>query len=88
MGTDPLYMLASAAFRMGKRPYVTGGAAMLWGYARAAFEGIPRYGDDEFRGFLRHYQRQILLHGKRAATRALDESCGERASRDEGRRPR
>lgn len=88
MGTDPLYMLASAVFRMGKRPFVTGGAAMLWGYAKAAFQGIPRYGDEEFRRFLRHYQRQVLLHGKRAATRALDQSCGARASRDAGLRLR
>ncbi|HEV7500231.1 MAG TPA: glycosyl transferase family 2, partial [Vicinamibacteria bacterium] len=87
-GTDPLYMLASAVFRMGKRPYVTGGAAMLWGYARAAWERIPRYGDGEFRRFLRHYQRQVLLHGKRRATSALDQSCGERASGEAGPRPR
>jgi glycosyltransferase involved in cell wall biosynthesis len=79
MGTAPAYMLASAVLRMTKRPYVVGGAAMLWGYLKAALDRAPRYDDLAFRSFLRRYQRQALLHGKDAATRALDDSWQDRA---------
>ena len=34
--------------------------------------GAPRYGDDGFREFLRRYQLQCLLKGKRRATAELD----------------
>jgi glycosyltransferase involved in cell wall biosynthesis len=86
MGTGLAYMLASAAFRMAQRPYVVGGAAMLWGYLRAAMRRLPRYEDAAFRRFLRRYQRDALLRGKAAATRALDASWRERALPD-GSRP-
>ncbi len=72
MGTGPLYMLASAMYRMTRRPWVVGGAGMFWGYCRSWWEGKPRYGDVEFRRFLRQYQRDCLLLGKRVATRRLN----------------
>lgn len=86
MGTDPLYMLVSAVSRMAKPPYVVGGAAMMWGYVKAAIERAPRYDDPAFRSFLRQYHRHALLLGKRAATRALDDSWRDRALPD-GSRP-
>jgi len=86
MGTSPSYMIASAVFRITKRPYVVGGAAMLWGYLRAAWDRAPRYGDEAFRRFLRRYQRRVLLWGKRHATRTLDDSWRDRALPD-GARP-
>jgi len=79
MGTHPLYMLASTVFRMAKRPYVLGGAAMMWGYLEAALGRAPRYEDPGFRRFLRRYQLRVLLGGKQAATTALDGSWRERA---------
>jgi glycosyltransferase involved in cell wall biosynthesis len=72
MGTAPLYYLASAARRLLEHPAVLGSAGMLWGYASSALKRTPRYGDGEFRRFLRNYQRACLILGKRAATARLD----------------
>ena len=72
MGTSPLYLLASAAFRLFQYPALSGSAAMLWGYFGSALRGAARYGDPAFRSFLRSYQRACLLRGKRAATRRID----------------
>ncbi|GAO03332.1 glycosyltransferase family 2 protein [Anaeromyxobacter sp. PSR-1] len=72
MGTSPLWLLASAAFRMTRPPLVIGGVAILYGYLRSLLAGAPRYGDAAFRSFLRRYQLQCLLKGKRRATADLD----------------
>ncbi len=72
MGTHPLYMMASAAFRMTRRPYVTGGVAMLAGYFGSMWRGAPRYEDLEFRRFLRAYHWNCLFKGKASATRELN----------------
>ena len=73
MGTSPAYYLASAVYRLFTHPPVIGSAAMLWGYFRSALLRRPRYGDREFRVFLRRYQRMCLLRGKAAALAALNE---------------
>ena len=73
MGTSPTYYLASAAYRLFKHPPVIGSLAMLWGYARSALLGLPRYGDREFRTFLRRYQRMCLLTGKASAVATLNQ---------------
>jgi poly-beta-1,6-N-acetyl-D-glucosamine synthase len=70
LGTGLLYMIASAIWRLGDKPYVIGALAMLWGWLRSALAHQPRYGDAEFRRFLRRYQRRALLRGKK---RALEE---------------
>ncbi len=72
MGTGVAYMLASCAFRAAKPPVLVGSAAMLWGYVKRAASGQPRYGDAEFRRFLRSYQWNCLLRGKAKATAALN----------------
>lgn len=71
MGTGIGYMTVSALYRMTRPPLVLGGAAMWWGYMRSRLRRQPRYADLAFRRFLRGYQRQCLLHGKRAATDRL-----------------
>jgi len=71
MGTGFTYMLASSVFRMTQRPYVVGGIGMLWGWLRSAVRRDPRYGDLEFRRFLRRYHRRALLVGKRRALRDI-----------------
>jgi glycosyltransferase involved in cell wall biosynthesis len=73
MGTSPLYMLASAAYRMTRPPLIAGGVAMLWGYARSLAQRKERYTDEAFRSFLRRYQMQCLLTGKERATRRLNQ---------------
>ena len=72
MGTTPVWLLASAAYRMTRRPYVVGGLAMLWGYFRNMIRRDPRYGDDDFRRFVRRYQWACLLKGKPRATADLE----------------
>jgi biofilm PGA synthesis N-glycosyltransferase PgaC len=74
MGTSPVYLAASAAFRLFRHPILYGSVAMLWGYFSSLARGRARYGDPEFRRFLRRYQRDCLLHGKREATRRLNEA--------------
>jgi biofilm PGA synthesis N-glycosyltransferase PgaC len=73
MGTTPAYMLASALFRLAKPPVLVGSAAMLWGYGKSLLKRQPRYGDAEFRRFLRKYQWACLLKGKTRATAELNE---------------
>lgn len=73
LGTGPVYMLASACFRMTRPPYVVGGLGMLWGYLRSAVTRRPRYADADFRRFLRRYQWNCLVRGKATATRELDQ---------------
>jgi glycosyltransferase involved in cell wall biosynthesis len=72
MGTTPVYMLASALYRMTRPPLLLGGVGMLHGYFKSMLLRNPRYGDDEFRRFLHRYQWACLLKGKSAATAALD----------------
>jgi hypothetical protein len=73
MGTSPLYMIASAMFRMTRPPRIVGGLAMWLGYFMAMLRRAPRYEDREFRAFLRNYQRRALLRGKSAATAELNQ---------------
>jgi poly-beta-1,6-N-acetyl-D-glucosamine synthase len=73
MGTNPVYMLTSALSRLVQRPYVLGGAAMMWGYLRSALRGDKRYDKPEFRDFLRRYQWTCLARGKRRATELMEE---------------
>src|SRR6185503_15594710 len=45
MGTAPMYLLASALFRLPKHPVLIGSVAMVWGYASSAVRGVARYDD-------------------------------------------
>jgi biofilm PGA synthesis N-glycosyltransferase PgaC len=73
MGTGPFYILASAIYRLPHPPIVVGSVANLWGYCKSFLAQSPRYDDPQFRQFLRNYQWTCLLHGKNAATAALNE---------------
>jgi poly-beta-1,6-N-acetyl-D-glucosamine synthase len=77
MGTSPWYMLASATYRMTRPPRVVGGLAMLYGYFKSMVQRNPRYGDPEFRRFLRRYQWACILRGKASATERLNEHQGQ-----------
>jgi biofilm PGA synthesis N-glycosyltransferase PgaC len=76
MGTSLLYMTASAAFRATRAPYLIGGAAMFWGYVESALKRKQRFGDKHFREFLRRYQLECLLLGKRRATERVNRRQG------------
>lgn len=87
MGTAPVYMLASAVFRLARRPWIVGAAAMAWGYLWSWLRRRPRYGDAEFRRFLRRYQWSCLFRGKRRATERLDRAGADRWARRPGAGP-
>jgi poly-beta-1,6-N-acetyl-D-glucosamine synthase len=67
MGTDPLYFIATAVWKMLHPPYITGGLATLQGFFGAWIRGAKQYEDDEIRAYIRRYQRRALLHGKARA---------------------
>jgi hypothetical protein len=73
MGTGPVYMLASAAYRLPHPPILIGACANLWGYFGSMLKAYPRYQDPQFRRFLRRYQWACLLCGKGAATASLNQ---------------
>jgi biofilm PGA synthesis N-glycosyltransferase PgaC len=72
MGTGFLFIVASAIYRLNRKPYVLGSLAMIWGWLKAALEGKPRYEDAAFRKFLRQYQRRALWFGKKRAIEEID----------------
>jgi len=78
MGTGPTYMLASVFFRMTRPPVLMGGLAIGWGYLKSLVKRAPRYGDAEFRRFLRRYQRRCLTLGKTEATRRTNDEMKSR----------
>ncbi len=65
MGSALYYVCAVALYRMLEKPYIIGGWGILWGYLRAMFAGVPRFENAEFRRFLRRYELQSLIWGKR-----------------------
>ncbi len=58
----PVWVLASAAYRMADRPYILAGVAVLVGYCAARLRDAPRIGDPEFAPFLRRWQMRKLRH--------------------------
>jgi glycosyltransferase involved in cell wall biosynthesis len=72
MGTGLAYMTVSALFRMTRPPLVVGGLAMWSGYVSAMMRRESRYDDLMFRKFLRRYQWNCLLRGKKRATATIN----------------
>jgi len=64
MGSDPLFFLATAIFRMTDRPYFLGGLATVQGYFGAWLRGEKQLADPDLRHFIRAYQRRALIVGK------------------------
>jgi biofilm PGA synthesis N-glycosyltransferase PgaC len=65
MGSAIYYVAAVAVYRMLEKPYVIGGWGILWGYLKAMTARAPRFDNEEFRRFLRRFELQSLLFGKR-----------------------
>ncbi len=72
LGTDPLFMLASAALRILDTPRVTGSAHILYGYAAAALQRVPRHGEPGFGPQIRRFQRETLALGKERAAHRFE----------------
>ena len=72
MGSSISYMTVAAVYRMiFYRPFIVGGLAMWWGYVKSALTGTKRLEDPVFRKFLRKYQWDCLIKGKKRATEIL-----------------
>lgn len=67
MGSAFYYVLASAAYRSMEPPWIWGGLGITWGYFKAMIEGHPRYDNPEYRRYLRRFERNQLLMGKKRA---------------------
>ncbi len=76
MGTGFWFMVASAIYRIGDKPYVLGSLAMLWGWISSALGRKPRYEDEKFRRFLRRYQWRALWRGKKRAIEDIHRELG------------
>ncbi|MFN0241288.1 MAG: glycosyltransferase [Planctomycetota bacterium] len=72
MGTSLSFMSASAISRAFEPPRVTGALAMWLGYVTSMLKRAPRLDEPEFRAFVRRYQREALLLGKRRATQRIE----------------
>ena len=77
MGSDPLFFLATAAFRMTDKPYVLGGLATVQGYLGAWLRREKQLDDPDLVRFIRAYQRRALFAGK---AKAIAEQEAERAA--------
>lgn len=72
LGAGPMFMLASAAYRVGHKPRLLGSLATVQGYVRAWAKGTERYEDGEFRTFLRRYHRAMLTRGRQQTIAQFD----------------
>jgi len=72
MGSDPLYFTATAIRKMAHPPYVLGGLATLQGYLGAWWRGAAQNGDAELRAFVRAYQREVLMRGKKRTVSRIE----------------
>lgn len=71
MGTSVPYLLAISLYRMLERPWILGGLCILTGYVKAAMQRKPQYDDLKFRGHLRRWQRNELVHTATAPFRRV-----------------
>src|SRR5438270_11093141 len=77
LGAAPLFVLASAVYRLRHKPALIGSLATLQGYAKAWLRGAPRYDDLEFRRYLRRYHRAMLTRGRARAAELFDREAAD-----------
>ena len=65
MGSAPYFVAAASLYRMFERPYIISGIGIMWGYIRAALKKEKRHDNPEYLRFLRRYELQSLIFGKR-----------------------
>lgn len=73
IGASLWFVLASAVYRLRHPPAGLGSLATLWGYVSAALRRRPRYGEPEFRRYLRRYHRTMLVRGRTAAMHRFED---------------
>lgn len=72
MGASLIYTTAAAINRIPKHPRVIGALAMWWGYIESMLQRKPRYDAPGFRKFVRKWQWEALVLGKRRATQRAE----------------
>jgi len=73
MGSSFIYMTVAASYRMlFHRPFIIGGMAMWWGFVKSAVQGVERLEDPDFRKFLRKFQWNCLIMGKKGAIEQIN----------------
>jgi hypothetical protein len=77
LGATPMFVLASAVYRLGHKPAVLGSLATLHGYARAWLRRSPRYDDLEFRRYIRRYHHAMLTRGRARALEMFNREADE-----------
>jgi len=65
MGSSWYYALAVAAYRSLEPPWIAAGACIAYGYARAVITRHSRYDDPDYLRWVRRYELESLLTGKR-----------------------
>ena len=65
MGTHPLYILAVGVYRMGERPYISGGLLIVAGYLKGWITRTPQYPFPGFKRSLHAWQLERLKLGHR-----------------------
>jgi glycosyltransferase involved in cell wall biosynthesis len=73
MGSAPYYVAAVAVYRAIERPFLVGGAGILWGYVKARLERAPRMEDPSYLRLLRRFEGESLLFGKRRTVERYNE---------------
>jgi hypothetical protein len=64
---------------MAERPYLISGLGILWGYFQARREKAPQIEDQRYLNYLRRFERESLLLGKRRATERCHNEIRRRA---------
>lgn len=59
-GYHPLFVAASCLYRLAKKPYIIGSAAMLFGFLKGYFSGMPRVNEPHVIQYLRTQQLRRL----------------------------
>ncbi|WP_372770755.1 glycosyltransferase family 2 protein [Pseudoalteromonas sp.] len=72
MGTGWLYFCATIIYRLKQRPFIIGALASFWGYFISFVKREQRLNDPQMVKFMKHYQIQCLLKGKKAATNSAN----------------
>ena len=67
MGSSWYYVFASAIYRSLEPPFLSAGIGICYGYLRAWLTGHPRYDNPAYRRYVRRFEREQLLLGKRQA---------------------
>lgn len=69
IGSAWYYVIASSVYRIFERPYVISGVGIVAGYLQAAFRGLNKFEDVECREFIRRFEGESLLRGRRRVLR-------------------